>query len=176
MPRRKATKKGRLSGEARKAINAKTVEEAIDSDDVIFGRVNKHLGMGRVEVLVDDDIGSRRPVQAHIRKVLTKRGATPITTSDIVGLTIREYESVAGTGKAHYDLICVLDRRSVARLDREGRIGKWMLAITVDGTEGAEIDDGYEFDYKPSGGAGATSDYSDSDDDSESDDIDVDKI
>lgn len=173
MPNRHATKKGRLSGEARKAINAKTVEDAIDSEHVIFGRVSKHLGMGRVEVLVNDRLGSKRPVQAHIRKVLCKRGSTPITTSDIVGLTPREYESSAGTLDAKFDLICILDRKNISRLEKEGRIQTWMLATSVDSIEGAEIAEvGYEFDYAPSGGAGDKFDSSDDEDD----EIDVDKI
>jgi hypothetical protein len=178
MPNRHATKKGRLSGEARKAINAKTVEDAIGSEDVLFGRVSKHLGMGRVEVLVDDHLGSRRPVQAHIRKVLCRRGSTPITTSDIVGLTPRDYESSAGTLEAKYDLICILDRKSVSRLEKEGRIQKWMLATTVDSIEGAKItEDGFEFDYTANaadGGKFESSDEDDSDDDD--DDVDIDKI
>ncbi len=177
----------RLNGEVRKAINAKTVESAIVSEDVIFGRMNKHYGNGRVEVLIEDKRGAKKSVQAHIRKVLTKRSATPLTTSDVVGLTVREYESYADPEKRNYDIICILDRKSVSILEKEGKIPKWMSAIEGKYGSGAgvDVDEMFEFDYgisekddgKAAGGAGvsgATAVVKDSDE--KSDDIDIDNI
>ena len=179
-----SSKKGRLSGAMRKEINARTVDSAIKSEDVIFGRMNKHFGNGRVEVLIEDERGGKKPVQAHIRRVLTKRGSTPITTNDIVGITSRDYESRLGTDKMTYDLICVLDRKSAATLEKEGKIPKWMLVITDaksgDAKDGGEL---FEFDYgddtkthdkkKAVGGAGISEESDESDSD---DELDIDKI
>ena len=164
-----------MSGETRRAINARTVESAVSSEDVIFGRINKHYGNGRVEVLIKDEHGAKKSVQAHIRRVLTKRGATPITTSDIVGLTPREFESCSEHDKTNYDLICVLDRKSVSSLEKEGKIPKWMIAIEGKGTgDGIDVDELFEFDYgTAAGGAGAGASIAEE----HSDDlIDIDKI
>lgn len=178
-----SSKKGRLSGAVRKEINARTVDSAIKSEDVIFGRMNKHFGNGRVEVFIVDERGAKKSVQAHIRRVLTKRGATPITLNDVVGLTPREYESRIGeTDKMNYDLICVLDRKSASALEKEGKIPKWMTAI-ADNKPGdsKDVGDLFEFDYgdeekkddgKAKGGAGTGS----SDSDSSEDELDIDKI
>ncbi len=180
-----SSKKGRLSGSARKEINARTVDSAIKSEDVIFGRMNKHFGNGRVEVLIEDAHGSKKAVQAHIRRVLTKRGATPITTNDVVGITPREYESRLGDKEMNYDLICVLDRKSASTLEKDGRIPKWMMAIAETKTgDGKEAENAFEFDYgdddktsskgkKATGGAGITEESDESDSD---DELDIDKI
>ena len=177
-----SSKKGRLSGSTRKEINARTVDSAIKSEDVIFGRMNKHFGNGRVEVFIVDERGAKKSVQAHIRRVLTKRGATPITLNDVVGLTPREYESRSvDSDKINYDLICVLDRKSASNLEKEGKIPKWMMAIADNKAgEGKDLGDLFEFDYgeeekkddgKAKGGAGAESDS-----DSSEDELDIDKI
>jgi hypothetical protein len=177
-----SSKKGRLSGAARKEINARTVDSAIKSEDVIFGRMNKHFGNGRVEVFIVDERGAKKSVQAHIRRVLTKRGATPITLNDVVGLTPREYESRIGeSDKTNYDLICVLDRKSASTLEKEGKIPKWMMAIADNkGDDSKNLGDLFEFDYgeeekkddgKTKGGAGTESDS-----DSSEGEIDIDKI
>lgn len=180
-----SSKKGRLSGAMRKEINARTVDSAVKSEDVIFGRMNKHYGNGRVEVLIEDEHGGKKSVQAHIRRVLTRRGATPITTSDVVGLTPRDYETkitkVGEIPKNTYDLICVLDRKSANNLEKDGKIPKWMNAIVESkGSEGKDTEDAFEFDYDSIkehtkgtaiGGSGIVEESSDSDDS-----IDIDKI
>jgi hypothetical protein len=153
MPNRHASKKGRLSGEARKAINAKTIESVFDAEDVVFGRMSKHYGNGRVEVVIEDErdgekTGGKKIVQAHIRRVLCKRGATPITSSDIVGLTTREYEKGGDSSKTNYDLICVFDRKSVSSLEKEGKIPKWMTVVgDCKSAETKDFTEMFEFDY-----------------------------
>ena len=140
----KGGKKGRITGSQRKEINDRTVSAAMDGDmeDVIFGRVLKHLGAGHVRVILPN---SREGI-AKIRTVLSKRGSTPIVTDDVVVLSGREFETRVTEAKEdsvqRYDLLGVLTRSQASKMEKDGRIPPWFLSF-----EEGKQEDGEIFDY-----------------------------
>lgn len=147
----KSGKKGRLPGAQRKAINAQTVSAAMndDGENVLFGRVLKHLGTGHVRVILPN----KREGIAKIRTVLSRRGSTPIATDDVVVLSGRDFETrtteVATTASGaekveRYDLLGVLTRAQAAKMEKDGRIPSW---FTVIGDKGADELESDIFDY-----------------------------
>ena len=138
----KSSKKGRITGEQRKQMNNRVVQEVMDEDydDVVFGRVLRHLGAGHVRVMLAD----KKEGIAKIRTALTRRGSTPITTDDIVILTGRDFETAADT-KLRFDLLAVMTRSDAARLEKEGRIPPWFLQSAETMEKGGEEED--VFDY-----------------------------
>lgn len=140
-------KKGRVSGAQRKEINQRTVVSAMDgeSEEVLFGRVLKHLGCGHVRVILPN----KREGIARIRTVLSKRGSTPIVTDDVVVLSGRDFETgvtVKADGTLvekvdRYDLLGVLSRVQAAKMEKEGKIPSWFVTSET-GDAGEDI-----FDY-----------------------------
>ena len=160
----KSSKKGRLTGAQRKEINSKAVSEALDEPEgVIFARVVKHLGMGNLQVVLT----SQKVGIAKIRTVLSRRGATPITSDDIVILSQRDFESEADK-RMRFDVLGVLSRSEASKLEKGGHIPKWFMQIGTDAIGDRPATDEYEFDYTDVKEEGADSD---SDDDVDIDDI-----
>ena len=81
--------KGKLSGSARKVINQRRAAEAVKdmSDDISFGRVTKLLGFNHIMVAIPVNSGSKE-IRVRIPKLFTKKGATPITTREIVAIYV----------------------------------------------------------------------------------------
>lgn len=169
------------------ATNQRHVDAALSGDleDLVYGRVTKHLGNGEVRVLCAD----LREHRAVIAGRLSNKRATPIAVDDVIGLGRREFESRDSRGRtveeiaadAVFDVTVVFDRRSAARLVKKGVIPGWMLTSeTVEdinaraahnaafgGGAGADLGDGFEFDYEGAAldeAAGSDLDDSDIDD------------
>jgi hypothetical protein len=140
----KGGKKGRITGSQRKEINDRTVTAAMDGDmeDIVFGRVLKHLGSGNVRIVLPN---SKEGI-AKIRTVLSKRGSTPIVADDVVVLSGRDFETRVTEAKEdtvqRYDLLGVLTRSQASKLEKDGRIPSWFLSFEEGKEEGGEI-----FDY-----------------------------
>ena len=190
MPR---SKKGRLSGAARVEINERRGADAIarlltpkKSDppiDFVIGRVTKITGANHVRVAIDSKRGAKE-LPARIPNMLTRRGATPISTRSIVLLyTGEDYDPNApAEAGEHFDIIALLTDRQVKELSEAGWIPPWMNVGDVEGGATAEEDAGFVWDTsdtkddkgdKEKAGRGARTDAIAEED---SDDLDIDNI
>ena len=157
----RSSKKGRITGEQRKQMNARVVSSVLEdtSEDIIFGRVLRHLGQGHVRVILAD----KREGIAKIRTALARRGSTPIVSDDIVVLGSRDFETHADT-KLRFDLLAVLSRADASKLEKAGRIPSWFLQ-SIDGEGRIREEEG-----------GDLFDYSEVKEESEDEEIDIDRI
>lgn len=137
----KRGKKGRLTGGQRKEINQKMVNSVLDGEeeDVVFGRVLKHLGAGNIRVI----LATKREAIAKIRTFLSRRGSTPIVSGDIVILSGRDFETKSNEDM-RYDVLAVMKRQEAGKLEKAGEIPSWML-VSAEGNDEAEED---IFDYE----------------------------
>lgn len=178
MPR---SKKGRLSGDARKEINSTRIADMFkllsdiqrgrktaDVLDFTFARVVKALGANHMRVAID---GSHGPLEiiARIPNIYSRRGATPVTTRSVVtiytgiGFNPKTYTPSASD---QFDITSILSLKDIQKLRDLGYIPDWMLReADAIYTEGA-VTEGYEFDY-----SGLAEEGEDSDDDDEEDDV-----
>ena len=183
MPPRRRCMKGRLSGDSRKEINTSRISEIFKlfSDiqkgkknatdiDFAFARVIKMLGANHVRVMIDGAHGPRE-LTARIPNIYSRKGATPITTSNVVTIyTGTDFENYTPTSSDQFDITTILSLKDMQRMRDTGYLSEWMLrdADTIH-TEGI-VSTGYEFDYSgmgeaeseedddedsPAGGAGA---------------------
>ncbi len=171
IPRSEMSKSGSKAAKAKKAAsrplnrvaqmkarkNAEKVQDAVNGDvfGVIYGRVEKHFGCSRIQVLTADT----RLHQATIRNILRNKRATRIEVHDVVMLAPRDFETTTGdlseegiASDEQFDVVAVLDRKSAKKLVRAGEIPSWMA--TVQAAE--EITN-----PKTGGGAGVSSSYDD---------------
>lgn len=175
MPR---SKKGRLSGAARIEINERRGAEALarlltpkKSDppiDFVIGRVTKITGANHVRVAINSKRGAKE-LLARIPNMLTRRGATPISTRSMVLLyTGEDYDpNAAAEAGEHFDIIALLTDRQVKELTEADMIPAWMNVGDTEGGSTADCADaGFVWDYsdvkkddddkeKGRGGAGA---------------------
>ncbi len=162
MPR---SKKGRLSGGARKEINERRSSEAIarlltpkatdPPIDFVVGRVAKITGANHVRVAIDSKRGAKE-LPARIPNVFSRKGATPITTRTVVLIyTGEDYDpNAAAESGEHFDIIALLTDRQASELMKAGMLPNWMIVGDSDneggiGIEGAE----FEWDYSEKKGA-----------------------
>ncbi len=139
----KGGKKGRLTGGQRKEINQKMVNSVLDGDveDVVFGRVLKHLGAGNIRVILPN----KREAIAKIRTFLSRRGSTPIVSGDIVILSGRDFETKSDDDM-RYDVLAVMSRQEAGKLEKAGELPSWMLVSAEGNDETAE--DIFDFEEK----------------------------
>ena len=148
MPR---SKKGRLSGSARKELNSRRADDAVRgrTDGIAFGRVTKIVGASHVIVAIDSAHGPK-DVRARIPNILARKGATPITTRDVVTIFVGpEFDpNMKFTTSDHFDITAVLTNKQVYQLQKDSIIPSWMSTESTD-MSAASKDDvvGYEFDY-----------------------------
>lgn len=150
----KHSKKGRLAGEARKAINESRASDAINvafmtekeraaarvTLDFVFGRVTKLTGANHARVAIATKHGSRE-VNARIPNIYARRGATPVAAGAVVTLfTGPDFDPDAKPTSAsteHYDISAILTSRQITDLRRADLIPDWMpvsnAAIAKDG-------------------------------------------
>jgi hypothetical protein len=148
----KSSKKGRLTGEQRKQMNRNVVHAVMEEeveDDILFGRVLRHLGAGHVRVLVpslhpDGSMSLKKEGIAKIKTALSRRGSTPIGPDDVVILSGRDFET-SSVVSPRFDLLGILTRAEAAKLEREGRIPSWMMQVGDKIDESNTADD--IFDY-----------------------------
>jgi len=149
MPR---SKKGRVSGTERQAINSKRAASAINgtSEGVIFARVTKMLGQGHISVAIPYKHGIKE-LNARIPNILGRRGATPITVKDVVAIFVgKDYNpDEATTNGEHFDVVAVLTSKQAGKLRQDGEIPAWMITdVGNDGLKATEeADGGFEFGY-----------------------------
>ena len=148
MPR---SKKGRLSGSARKELNSRRADDAVRGrvDGIAFGRVTKITGAGHVVVAIDSSHGPKE-LRARIPNVLARKGATPITTRDVVAIFVGSEFNPDDkfTSSDHFDITAVLSNKQVYELQKDGVIPSWMSTESADVSAASKEDVvGYEFDY-----------------------------
>lgn len=151
MPR---SKKGRLSGAQRQELNTKRAAAAVagTAEGLAFGRVTKMLGAGHVSVAISSTHGPKT-ILARIPNVLSRKGATPITTRDVVTIYVGPGFNPDGLIRMadKFEITSVITSKQAYTLSKEGTIPPWMLA--ADGEEphaaGAATNGagGFEFDY-----------------------------
>jgi hypothetical protein len=149
MPR--GSKKGRLTGAARKQINDRRVNDAMSgrASDVAFARVTRILGANHVRVAIPS---KHAPIEvnARIPNIFIRKGATPITTRDVVTIYVgRDFDAdTSDYSTAHFDITSIFTQKQAHAMWKEGTIPQWM--IHEDGSAVAatiENEGGFEFDY-----------------------------
>jgi initiation factor 1A len=144
--------------------NQDMVQDAVNGElfGVIYGRVEKHFGCSRIQVLTADTLLHL----ATIRNLLRNKRATRIEVGDVVILSPRDFETTKGDISEEgigsddvFDVVGVMDRKAAKKLQRAGEIPFWMTtAQTAEeisnpkfggGAGAADEDDcGFEFDYE----------------------------
>jgi hypothetical protein len=155
------SKKGRLSGGARKEINDKRSADAVNGrmDGIVFGRITKMLGANHVMVSIDARHGPKE-LRARIPNILARRGATPITTRDVVAVEVGkgfdpDDKNTVIKISDLFDIKAVLTNKQVYILQQNGDIPAWMSVDTSSASAEKE-GDAIEFDYSGGGEADAT--------------------
>lgn len=147
------SKKGRISGTKRQELNTQRANAALNGkvEGIAFARVTKMVGDGHVRVAIPYTHGVKE-LQARIPNVLGRRGATPITTKDIVSIYVgNDYDpDVPSKNGDHFDITAILTSKQAYQLFKDGILPEWMVidmeADKVDPT-GKIAEGGYEFDY-----------------------------
>lgn len=149
------SKKGRLSGTARKEINRKASNDAVEGrvKGIAFARVTRMVGENHIRVAVPFKHGYKE-FTARIPNKFGKRGSTPLTINNIVSIFVGEEfdpdENI--TDKVHFDVTSILDDKQAYQLVQDGTIPSWMMKspdeiasgiIKSNATEG----EAFEFDY-----------------------------
>jgi translation initiation factor IF-1 len=139
--------------------NQDMVQDAVNGDllGVIYGRVEKHFGHSRIQVLTSDLITHL----ATIRNILRNKRATRIDVGDVVILSPRDFETTKGeinedgiAADDVFDVIGVMDRKAAKKLQRNGEIPAWMTGaqtaeeIMNPKAGGAGDEEGFYFDYE----------------------------
>ena len=143
--------KKKISGAARKNINQRRAADAVKtiSSDTTFGRVTKLLGFNHIMVAIQAKSGPKE-IRVRIPKLFTKKGATPITTREIVAIYVgNEFvpEDVKSTDQ--FDITAILTLKQANDLVLTGDIPRWMVhEEVVSGNVKTETDGmGWEFGY-----------------------------
>ena len=151
MPR---SKKGRVSGSKRQEINKQRASAALNgtADGITFARVTKMVGAGHVRVAIPFKHGMKE-LSARIPNLLGRRGATPITTKDIVAIYVGEgyNPDAATTAGEHFDITAILTAKQAYQLFKDGILPEWMIidveTDNLDKTKLKADEGGFEFDY-----------------------------
>ena len=151
MPR---SKKGRISGTKRQEINTQRAAAALNgkADGITFARVTKMVGAGHVRVAIPFKHGIKE-LNARIPNLLGRRGATPITTKDVVAIYVGEgYDPDAPTSPGeHFDITAILTPKQAYQLFKDDIVPEWMIIdVETDKSDKTKLktdEGGYEFDY-----------------------------
>lgn len=153
MPR---SKKGRISGSARKVINERRAADAVSgkTEGVVFARITKIVGAGHVKVAIDSKHGPKE-ILVRIPNLLGRRGATPLNTSSVVSIYVgKDFNPDEPIGSSdHFDITAILTQKQAYSLQKEGAIPPWM-AQEIDAPKTTEEAGagGFEFDYSEKAG------------------------
>jgi hypothetical protein len=121
--------KGKLSGSARKEINQRRVADVVKgkTDGVAFGRVTKLLGFNHIMIAIQTKSGSKE-IRVRIPKLFSKKGATPITTRDVVTIYVGpEFDPDAVKPTDQFDITAILTVKQANDLVLTGEIPRWMV-------------------------------------------------
>ena len=170
MPR---TKKGRISGTVRKEINERRSGDIVgdvlaaykkaaaaggagadldlgSAKEIAFARITKMTGANHVRAAVASKHGTKELI-ARIPNIFARRGATPITTRDVVTIWVGpdfDPDTAGGSSAEHYDITSVLTVQQAQALKRAGAIPEWMAADAgAEAAGSAAAPGGFEFDY-----------------------------
>ncbi len=145
--------KGKLSGAARKGINQRRAADVIKevSDDIAFGRVTKLLGFNHIMVAIPVKEGSKE-IRVRIPKLFTKKGATPITTREVVAIYVgKEFDPAEVKSTDQFDITAILTIKQANDLVLSGEIPRWMVheeVVSGGNAHKTEADtNGWEFGY-----------------------------
>jgi hypothetical protein len=125
--------KGKLSGSARKEINQRRAAEIARGkpDDTAFGRVTKLLGHNHVLVAIPTKTASKE-IRVRITNLFQKKGATPITTRDIVAIFVgKDFNPDEITPTDQFDITAILTTKQASQLVQSGDIPRWMVHADV---------------------------------------------
>jgi hypothetical protein len=145
-----SSKKGRLSGGARKEINKRRANEAAHGlmEGIIFARVSKMLGANHITALYQTEYGPKE-LRARIPNIFARRGATPITTRDVVAIEVGADfdpdEAEIRPGDL-FDVKAILTQRQVYNLQKDGTIPHWMSDQSETPAD-SDTNAAFEFDY-----------------------------
>lgn len=164
------SKKGRLSGGARKEINERRSQEIVNAfldkargkeikdphaaevaESVTFARVTKFVGANHIRVAIPGTHGPRELLARIPNLYAGRRGATPITTRDVVVLEVGPEFNILTykpSSTDHFDIKAILDSRQASRLNSAGVIPDWMLTESTEGVtsgKGGVMEDGFVF-------------------------------
>lgn len=142
--------KGKISGSARKEINQRRAADAVKnkSNELTFGRITKLLGHNHVMAAIQGNTGVKE-IRVRIPNLFTKKGATPITTRDIVAIYVgAEFEPADVKSTDQFDITAVLTMKQANDLVQSGDIPHWMVH-DGGGDQSASSADaaGWEFGY-----------------------------
>ena len=143
--------KGKLSGAARKEINQRRAADIVKtmSSDTSFGRVTKLLGFNHIMVAIQGKSGPKE-IRVRIPKLFTKKGATPITTRDVVALYVgAEFDPEEVKSTDIFDITAILTVKQANDMVHSGDIPRWMVhdEVTSGHLKTEAEDPGWEFGY-----------------------------
>ena len=143
--------KKKISGAARKDINQRRAADLVKtvSADTAFGRVTKLLGFNHIMVAIQAKSGPKE-IRVRIPKLFTKKGATPITTREVVAIYVgTEFNPEEVKSTDQFDITAILTVKQANDLVLTGDIPRWMVhEEVVSGNVKAENEGmGWEFGY-----------------------------
>jgi len=176
MPR---SKKGRLSGGARKEINARRANDIVlgailaskpvkkdarpdpvaeslkqKAAGMLFARVSKIIDTNHAIVAIDTRRGPKE-LRAEIPPLLSKRGATPISTGFMVAVFFgKDFNPDVDEIRSadHFGIETIIEKKQAYSLQKEGLVPSWMVQ-DIDKVETiTEKESGFEFDYSERAG------------------------
>jgi len=176
MPR---SKKGRLSGGARKEINARRANDIVlgailaskpvnkdarhdpvaeglklKAAGMLFARVSKIIDINHAIVAIDTRRGPKE-LRAEIPPLLSKRGATPISTGFMVAVDFgKDFNPDVDEIRTadHFGIKTIIEKKQAYMLQKEGLVPSWMVQ-DVDKVESIiDKESGFEFDYSERAG------------------------
>ena len=149
------SKKGRLSGAARKEINRKASADAVEgrASGIAFARVIRMIGENHIRVAVASEHGYKE-FMARIPNKFGKKGSTPLTINNVVSIYVGDDfdPDEVLPGKVHFDVTCILDDKQAYQLVKDGTIPAWMMKSPEDIANGVTKStenegEAFEFDY-----------------------------
>ena len=143
--------KGRVTGAKRAEINNNRAVAAVNgkTEGVAFGRVTKILGSNHVLAALSSKHGPKE-MRVRIPNVLGRKGATPITTRDVVTIYVGVEFDVDAPVKATdiFEITSILTQKQACGLRDDGRIPQWMMAEDGEKASKEENDaGGFVFGY-----------------------------
>jgi len=143
--------KKKISGTARKDINQRRAADVVKtvSADTAFGRVTKLLGFNHIMVAIQAKSGPKE-IRVRIPKLFTKKGATPITTREVVAIYVgTEFDPEEVKSTDQFDITAILTLKQANDLVLTGDIPRWMVhEEVVSGNVKSENEGmGWEFGY-----------------------------
>lgn len=147
------SKKGRLSGAARKEINERRSTDIVNgkTKGILFARVTKMLGANHVTATYPTEKHGTKELRARIPNIFSRKGATPITTRDVVAIEVgQDFDPDTAVIRVSdlFDIKAVLTPRQVYALQQSGEIPIWMSSNVEDPAgSAAGGSEAFEFDY-----------------------------